>query len=521
MKKLGSSSILKNVSASWLGLVVNVVTGLIVSPYILHKLGDEAFGLWVLVFAITGYYGLFDFGIRSSVIRYVARFTAIDKKEELNKLVSTTLFSYACVGLLLLTITGVASFFVGSIFKVHSEHVRTTRILFLMVGGSLSLGFPLAVFGGMLEGLQKFYLLNLINIVNTLLRAILVVLVLNWGYGLLTVAAVTVIFPIINGLVNAYNALRLTRAQISFQHVSKATYREVISYSSGVFLVSLATKLRFKTDAIIIGTFLSSAAVAHFAIGSRLVDYANDTVSSLAQIFVPMSSQSQARGDVRQLQKMFVAGNRGCALIIFPITVVFLILGKSIIEVWMGAKYIATSYPVLVVLIIPSTLMLAQATSGRMLYGMAKHRTWSRIVLIEGAANIILSVVLVQRFGILGDAFGTAIPLTFTMLYFLPRHLCRLLDIRIGAYVREAFVLPLALCVPLALTLVVLQRWYVPHTYIQLAGQLLIAGMVYGGSLLWAVSTRRVFDVGPFSKAAAAAERSVPIVETFQEEVET
>jgi O-antigen/teichoic acid export membrane protein len=520
MKNFRQRGIIKNVGASWLGLAVNVVTGLIVSPYILHKLGDEAFGLWVLVFAITGYYGLFDFGIRSSVIRYVARFRAIGEHEELNRLVNTTLFSYSCIGFVLLTITALASLFVGSIFRVQPEFVRTARILFIMVGGSLSLGFPLAVFGGMLEGLQKFYLLNLINIVNTLLRALLVILVLNRGYGLLAVAAVTAIFPIINGLVNAWNALRLTQVHLSLRYVSRQTFREIVSYSSGVFLISFATKLRFKTDAMIIGTFLSSSAVAYFAIGSRLVDYATDTVSSLAQIFVPMSSHSQARGDIRQLRKMFVAGNRGCALIIFPITAIFLILGKSLIEVWMGAKYIATSYPVLVVLIIPSTLMLSQATSGRMLYGMAKHRMWSRIVLIEGTANIILSVVLVQRFGILGDAFGTAIPLTFTMLYFLPRHLCRLLDIRLAAYVRQAFLLPLTLCGPLVITLLVLQRWYVPHTYLQLALQLIIAGLVYGSSILWAVWTKRALDVGEFS-TSTSEQASLPITETLQEEVQS
>ena len=68
MKHSEKSGIIKNVSSSWLGLLVNVATGIIISPYILHKLGDDAFGLWVLVFAITGYYGLFDFGIRSSEV---------------------------------------------------------------------------------------------------------------------------------------------------------------------------------------------------------------------------------------------------------------------------------------------------------------------------------------------------------------------------------------------------------------------------------------------------------------------
>src|SRR5690348_6152388 len=112
---------------------------------------------------------------------------------------------------------------------------------------------------------------------------------------------------------------------------------------------------------MVIGTFVSSAAITYFAIGSRLVDYAGDVVSSLAQIFVPMSSQVEATGDKASLRKMFVAGNRACAFIIFPISAILIILGKSVIEAWVGAKYVAISYPVLLILLIPSTLMLAQA----------------------------------------------------------------------------------------------------------------------------------------------------------------
>ena len=46
---------------------------------VLHHLGDDAFGLWVLIFSLTGYYGLFDFGIRSSLIRYVSKFQATNE----------------------------------------------------------------------------------------------------------------------------------------------------------------------------------------------------------------------------------------------------------------------------------------------------------------------------------------------------------------------------------------------------------------------------------------------------------
>ncbi len=74
--KFDKRQILRNVGSSWFALGVNVLVGIFLSPYILHRLGDEAFGLWILIFSATGYYGLFDLGIRSSIVRYVAKYSA-------------------------------------------------------------------------------------------------------------------------------------------------------------------------------------------------------------------------------------------------------------------------------------------------------------------------------------------------------------------------------------------------------------------------------------------------------------
>jgi hypothetical protein len=47
----------------------------------------------VLIFSVTGYYGLFDLGIRSSIIRYVSKYTATGDREKLTQFVNTALFS--------------------------------------------------------------------------------------------------------------------------------------------------------------------------------------------------------------------------------------------------------------------------------------------------------------------------------------------------------------------------------------------------------------------------------------------
>ena len=515
--KFEKRQILRNVGSSWFALGVNVLVGIFLSPYIIHHLGDEAFGLWVIIFSVTGYYGLFDLGIRSSIVRYIAKYSATDEHDELNRLVNTAMFSYSGIGILAMVVTLAATYYVDSIFKIPPAFLSTARWLLLMVGTSVSLGFPLGVFSGILEGLQRFYLLNFTSISTTLLRALLIVIALRHGYGLLTVALITVGLPLLGTLVNAAAVFRHLQLSFGLQYVSRSSLRRIASYSGTTFLIIVAGRLRFKTDALVIGTFVSAAAVTYFTIGSRLVDYASETVSSLAQIFVPMSSQSQAQGDLDALRKILVLGNRACAFIIFPITAILTILGKSVIEAWVGPKYVATSYPVLLVLLYPTTMMLAQSASGRTLWGMAKHRTWAWVVLAEGSANLVLSVILVRPYGILGDAIGTAIPLSCSMIFFLPGHLCRLLGIKLTTYLRRAFVLPLVLCIPMVAVLGLMRRWFIPHRLGELLLQLAIAGLVYGIGLAWAFWAGRAWDVGQLG-ANREDEVTLALVETYQEE---
>jgi O-antigen/teichoic acid export membrane protein len=518
MKKLDKVALFKNVGSSWFALGANILVGLLLSPYILHHLGDEAFGLWVLIFSITGYYGLFDLGIRSSIVRYVAKYSATSDHDELNRLVSTALFTYSGIGAIAILITLPGSCYVDSIFRISADFLHTARWLFLIIGSAVALGFPLGVFGGVLEGLQRFYLLNFTSVCSTMVRALWIVLALRHGQGLLSVALITVSMPLVSGLVNAIVVLRILPLRLDFKNVNRNSLRRIATYSSSTFIIMVAWRLRFKTDAMVIGTFISSAAITYFAIGSRLVEYAGEVVSGLAQVFVPMSSKSDATGDLAGLRKIFVAGNRACALIIFPISAILIILGKSVIEAWVGVRYVATSYSVLLVLVIPSTLMLAQSAAGRILFGMAKHKTLAVVTLMEGSMNLILSILLVRRFGILGDAVGTAIPLACTTLFFLPRHLCRVLRLSVGTYLRQAFLLPLTLCAPLVAVLLLMHHWFVAHNYFQLAIQLLVGSVVYGAGLMWVTWTRQAWQVEGIHDLDTANQVAGGLIETYQQE---
>jgi O-antigen/teichoic acid export membrane protein len=230
-----------------------------------------------------------------------------------------------------------------------------------------------------------------------------------------------------------------------------------------------------------------------------------------------MSGQSDAKGSRDQLRQIFIMGNRACALAVFPISATLIILGKSVITAWVGARYVTASYPVMLTLLIPSTFFLAQSASPRILFGMARHKILAWITSMEGIANLILSIVLIQHYGIVGDALGTAIPLTCTSLFFYPRHLCRLLDVRVGTFLRQAYALPLMLCLPTIACLLWMRHWFFASNYLQVGMQILIGLLPYGLGLIWAIRTKRLLGA-EFTSRPVQNDVGVARVESYQEE---
>jgi O-antigen/teichoic acid export membrane protein len=348
----------KNVGAVWLGLLVQVAVGFFLSPFILHKLGDNAFSLWVLVFSLTGYYGVLDLGIRSSIVRYVARFAATRDEDNLAKFLSTSVAFYAFVSLLVLFLTGLGFFCLPSIFKIPPDLLESSRVLFVLAGVSAALSFPLGVFASVLEGLQKFSWLHISQIGVTLLRGLLIAIALTRGGGLMAIGVITTAMTLVSYLIIMWLAYRAFPLRFSSKAVDSKSFRQMLSYSAFVFMILVADKLRFQTGPILVGAMISSSAVAYFAIGSKLVEYSTSAVRSMAIVFTPMSSHLDATGDVVRLRQTLVLGSRACALVTFPLCAVIVILGRSIIEVWVGAHYLS-SFLVLVILSVPRTLYLA------------------------------------------------------------------------------------------------------------------------------------------------------------------
>jgi O-antigen/teichoic acid export membrane protein len=487
--------LVRNILANWLALGVATIVGFFLTPFMLRHLGDTGFGLWVLVTTLTGYYGLLDFGLRNSTSRFVAHYAANDDATDLGRVVSTALFTNGAFGILVLAIAGVVAWNLDLLLTVPGDWTHTARGLVLVFGVGSALGFPLNLFGHVLEGFQRFTWIGGVQATLTVVRAGLTVWVLSHGYGVLAVGVVTLATTVAGSLIYAGVVHRIyPQLRVRWASVDRAMFRQLAGFGLVACAIGVAAMLRFQADALVIGAFLSVQAVAHYSIASKLIFYVTDVVQAMAWVFTPVFSHLDAKRDLRRLGQALVKANRYSSFVAFPLTAFVAVAGQSLISVWVGSRYVS-SYPVLLVLLLPTSLYLAQAGSPKLLYGMARHSVLAVVFLLEGVANLVLSIALVRRYGLLGVALGTAIPMAITSLFVLPLYVCRLLGLRLSAYLWDVHGQPLLLSLPLALFLWHVDGWLQPSDYRTLVAELALGALFYGGELLvLACSTEGVRD---------------------------
>src|ERR1700730_18446524 len=231
------SSIVRSVLSNWVGMAVTGVTSFILTPILIHGLGDFQYGMWVLVMSITDSYGLLDTGMRVTMQRYVARLKGIEEREALNETFMTALAIMMAVSFGVCVLSAVLALFAPPFFHVAGTSSYLFKRLIIFVGLTMAIILPTRALGTYLSGLQRFDLYNLAAIATNVLRAIFLIAVIRMGYGVLGVALVGLGAALFSLLLH-WALVRWTDREVSFsmRNVSWKRVRELADFSFYVYL---------------------------------------------------------------------------------------------------------------------------------------------------------------------------------------------------------------------------------------------------------------------------------------------
>lgn len=481
-RRLVLNTLLNALGTGW-GFLISLT----LTPFLIHVLGREAYGTWILVTSfsvVSGYLSLLDFGFQTSIVKFVAEHYARGETDALHQVIGAGLYLFAILG----AVAAVALFlfaqlFLTQVFSIPPDLAGVTRLLLDLLAVQVLFEFPGLIFSGILEGLQRYDLLRGIEITRLGLYALILVVLLLGGYGLIALGITTLFIAMIRTLVLGWLTWRLLPGLRLPTKIPSRVLRRIASFSGQIFVLRINAVVFNQMDKAIIGALLVSTLLTDYDIANKIQNLVLASLTFTSSLMVPAASQLHALNDKVRLQELFLKGTKYTLAICLPIGVSAFVLAPSLITVWIGSDY---AYDATITRLFVSYLFLTPAVvvGYNMMIGMGLVRPLLWIQIITTGINLAVSIVLTPRIGVAGVICGTLVGTTLASIPYL-RHSLRAMGVPWGLYWRRSLVPTYPLAIALGILLYVGDRWFGPRNLWVLGTLELVALAIYGVLFAW------------------------------------
>jgi O-antigen/teichoic acid export membrane protein len=431
-------TIARNVGTRYLAIAVELLIGLVMLPFNLRHLGQEAYGLWMLSAGVTIHFSVLDLGYGSAVVKFIAQYRAHRNARALNEIASTMFYVYAAIGVAAYVVVVALALNFQHFFRITPEQAEIGKWILLIIGVNIACNFPFSVFGGVIDGFQRYDRNNIVAIVTSLCVACANAAVLLAGYGLIALVAATTSVRLLAYGVYRWNAYRIyPPLRIRASLFRKSRLREVTGFSVYSSLIDWANKLNYELDEIVIGVYLGSAPVAVWAVADRVISGIQRLTNQVNGVLFPFIVDSDQMNRQERLRRLLLEGTRLSVATVVPMAVGLILLATPLVRAWIGPKMLESA-PVIQILAVVVALRVGNATGTTLLKGAGRVKYLAAVNVATGLANLLLSALLVKPFGLVGVAIGTLVPVAVSTIFVLFPAACRRVNLPLTTALRFA-----------------------------------------------------------------------------------
>ncbi|SFC34947.1 Membrane protein involved in the export of O-antigen and teichoic acid [Algibacter lectus] len=412
------SQIKKGAFLAYINIFLTNIIGLILTPFIIKHLGQSEYGLYTLIGAFVSYISLLDFGLNNTIVRFVAKYRAQKDKTGEENFLAVTMIIYGVISVAIVIIGMVLYYNLENIFSdsLSTNELVKAKVMFLIFIFNLAISLPGGAFTAICIGYEHFVYPKTVNIVRYIIRSISVVGLLLLGgdsIGLVILDTVFNILVIIASLIYAFKKLKITFKLHSFE---LPLIKEIFSYSIWIFLGALIQQFQLQAGQIILGIKANTDLIAIYAIGIMLGGFLGAFSGAITNLFLPKVTKLVIlEGSNDNLVFEMTRLGRLLFIMLSFILGGFLVLGKPFILLWLNENYIDSWYIALLTMF-SLILPLSQGMSGLILQAKNKLKYKTLISLGCNTFGVILGYFLVDPFGIIGMAIGTATGITVSFI---------------------------------------------------------------------------------------------------------
>lgn len=395
---------------SYINLLIGNIIPFIYTPIMLRMLGQAEYGLYGIAHSIMGYISLLNFGIGGTIVRYLSKYRAEGNREQEARVAGLFIKIYTVVCALIL----VAGFAFAANAEMYSRslsagEVDTLRVLVILMTLNTAVFLPFSVFSSVVIAYECHIFSKLVGMLSAVLSPVLHLILLHLGFGSVGLVVGSTILNFLTYGLYTWFALVRIQMRLSFKKAEAGLLKEILKFSSFVFLASIVDTLYWTTDKLIIGWAKGTKDTAVYNIGATFNTYVTALSSAISGLLVPKLTQMAVKDAPKEaFSEIFIKVGRLQFIIVSFIVSAFVAFGRQFIALWAGPEY-SLSYYVALLTMIPVTIPLIQNTGINILYALNKHKFRSVVYACIAVVNVVLTFWWVEEYGIVGAAMATCL----------------------------------------------------------------------------------------------------------------
>ena len=404
---------------SYIQMALNIIIQLIYTPVMIHLLGKNEYGLYQTVASTISMLSMLSLGFNSGYIRYYAVYKSKNEKQAIEKLNGLFLIIFSIIGIIALVSGLFLSFNLTIVFDngLTEYEYKKAQILMLLLTFNLAVSFPMSVFQTIISAHERFVFLKLIGTIRTVVGPLVTLPLLLLGFRSIAMVLVTVLVSLIVDVVYLFYVIVKMKEKFLFYDFEKGIFKNLFFYTVFIAMNTLIDQINWNIDKLLLGRYKGTAEVAIYSVGFTLYHCFMMFSTSISGVFTPKIHKivNDTKNDVQKqrevLTELFTKVGRIQFLVLGLIASGIVFWGEFfIVNIWAGNGY-DKSYYVALLLILPASIALIQNLGIEIQRAENKHQFRSIVYTFMALFNLVLSIILCQKFGAVGSAIGTAISL--------------------------------------------------------------------------------------------------------------
>lgn len=477
----GISSRQAGVIVSYVYSIVQIAVQLVYVPLLLSGIGQSEYGVYQFVGSILAYLTVINTVLASGITKFYSRAVIEGDEIKMENTLAVAKRLHWCISAIAVVVIAMVGFIVINAYQCSFTHpqLHEMSLMFVVLAIDMVVTMNNTINIAVITARERFVFLKVSQLIAVLMQPAIVLVGMRFMPTALMVAVCTLFANMVCAAVQRVFAQSVLKTKYTFHYFDKSLVKEMIAFSGAVILVAFSDQVFWKSGQLILGFFYGPEVIAVFAIGAQIYSVYMVVGTTVSTVFLPRVTEIHLKdaNPIVGFTDLFIRVGRISLYVSLFILWAFVIFGKEFIALWAGDGFI-DAYWIALVVMVPYTVDIIQNLGLTILQVVNRYQFRGYMNAVISGANVALSIVLVQQFGILGAAVSTAGSILLGNCFIMNIYYSRVVGIDIQAFWKSIIRILIPLCA-LGMCAIVVWNALALHGWISLVLSGVIFAMIY------------------------------------------